>query len=334
MSTTLATKRRRSTQLLWSKLDQYLGPIIHHGVVLAISGGPDSRALLESMARWRPRLGARVLVVCLDHGVRAQASAEARLILMRARRLGFKTKLVELFGDNNLGEQELRQRRYNALRRACESIGTKYICTAHHQDDNAEGFLMSLLGVGGGASGAAMGAYEPMENYVVVRPFVALNKKSLLLSLSLSNYTDFVIDNLDEDRAGRRAWVRHEILPELASHESQINNRLAYFATQERSKKAILTRLAENLVVWSDQQALISLDSNPEPFLIELAVKIVLKKLCKDLDLRQARTTVEKLAGLDRASKKFIVKDLETKKFALPGAQAFFNGKKIVIKRV
>ncbi len=179
-----------------------------------------------------------------------------------------------------------------------------------------------------------MGAYEPMEKYVIVRPFVALNKKNLLLPLSLSSCTDFVIDNLDQDRVGQRAWVRHEILPELAGHESHINERLAYFAEQERAKKAILARLAQDLVIWSDKQALISLDSNPEPLLIEIAVKSVLKKLCKDMDLRQARTTVEKLAGLDRASKKFIVKDLETKKFALPGAQAFCNGKEIVIKRV
>ncbi len=56
--------------------------------------------------------------------------------------------------------------------------------------------------------------------------------------------------------------MRHEILPELAGHESHINERLAYFAEQERAKKAILARLAQDLVIWSDKQALISLDSN------------------------------------------------------------------------
>ncbi len=197
------------------------------------------------MARWRPRLGPCSCCMLGSWGTRA-IQRRSSACSQRARRLGFKTKLFKLFGDNNLGEQELRQRRYNALSRACESIGTKYICTAHHQDDNAEGFLMSLLGVGGGASGAAMGAYEPMEKYVIVRPFVALNKKNLLLPLSLSSCTDFVIDNLDQDRVGQRAWVRHEILPELAGHESHINERLAYFAEQERAKKAILARLAQD----------------------------------------------------------------------------------------
>ena len=277
MSTILATKKRRSTQLLWSKLDEYVQPILSQGLVLAVSGGSDSRALLESIARWRPRLGARILVVCLDHGVRTQSSQEARIILMRARRLGFNTKLVELFGDNNLGEQELRHRRYNALIKACESINTKYICTAHHQDDNAEGFLMSLFGVGGGASGAAMGAYEPMGSYIIVRPFVALSKKNLLLSLSLSNYTDYVVDNLDQDRAGKRAWVRHEVLPELAAHEAHIGERLAYFGEQERLKKAVVTRLAQKLITWSEQEAVIKLESNPEPLLIDAAVKNILK---------------------------------------------------------
>lgn len=334
MSTFLSTKKRRSTQLLWSELDQYVGPIIKHGLVLAISGGPDSRALLESIARWRPRLGARIVVVCLDHGVREQSRKEARIILMRAQRLGFKTQLVELLGANNLGEQELRQRRYKALSKACDSIKTKYICTAHHQDDNAEGFLMSLFGLGGGASGAAMGAYEPMGDYVIVRPFVGLNKKKLLLSLSLSNYTDFVVDNLDQDRVGQRAWVRHEVLPQMAAHEAQIGERLAYFAQQERLKSSILKRLAENLIIWSEEEAIIKLDSHSEPLLIDLAVKSVLKKWCNDQDLRQARKTVAKLAGLDRSSQETMVKHSETKKFALPGAIAISNGKEIVIKRV
>jgi tRNA(Ile)-lysidine synthase len=334
MSTILSTKRRRSTQLLWSKLDQYVGPIINKGLVLAISGGPDSRALLESMARWRPRLGARILVVCLDHGVREQSRAEARITLMRARRLGFKIKHIELFSDNNLGEQELRERRYKNLIKACESINTKYICTAHHRDDNAEGYLMSLFGIGGGALGAAMDAYEPMGAYTIVRPFVGITKKSLLLSLSLSNYTDFVVDNLDQDRAGQRAWVRHEVLPQMAAHEARIAERLAYFAQQERLKKAALTRLAHNLIIWSDQEALIKLDSDPEPVLIDMAIRHVLKKWSKNLDLRQAGVTVAKLAGLDHSSKKIIVKNSEARKFALPGAMAFSNGREIVIKRV
>jgi tRNA(Ile)-lysidine synthase len=320
-------------QLLLSALDRYVAPLVKDGLVLAISGGPDSRALLESMACWRLRLNARILVVSINHGMREQARLESYFTLMRARRLGFKTHSAELL-NNNLGEQELRQRRYSILAQACSIIKTPYICTAHHQDDNAEGFLMSLFGIGGGAQGAAMGVYEPMGAHTLVRPFVGLSKKNLMLALSLYNHTDFALDNLDQDRVGQRAWLRHEVIPALVKHEADINERLDYFARQERHKKTILQDMAENIISYSEHEALIRLESNPEPYVIELAARSILRKWYKDRDLRQAKSTIATMAGLDRYSQASIVNDLRTKEFALPGAVAYSNGKEIVIKRV
>jgi tRNA(Ile)-lysidine synthase TilS/MesJ len=167
-----------------------------------------------------------------------------------------------------------------------------------------------------------------------VRPFVELPKKSLLTALSLNNQTDFAMDNLDLARKGSRAWVRHEIIPGLQGHETNISKRLDYLAQAERHKKAILTKLAENLVEYFESHAVINLENRPEPLLIELATRAVLRNWYKDKDLRQAKSTIAKLAGLDRSPQRFIVNDLKPKEFVLPGAVAYSNGKEIIIKRV
>lgn len=334
MSTVIATKKRRAMQALWSMLDLHLSPHIEKGLVVALSGGPDSRALLESLARWPKRTAGKILVVSLDHGVREQSQAESHLAIMRAQRLGFATSLIKLLSEPHLGESVLREKRYRALFKACDSIGSRALCTAHHQDDNAEGFLMSLFGVGGGAQGAAMGPCERMDDYLILRPFVGLTKKDLLLALSMHDNTDYALDNLDQDRAGRRAWVRYEVMPQLLTHAPNIAARLDYFARLERQKRAILSKLAYDLISWSNEGASIRVAHGPEPLIIELAIQAVLNKLSKNHDLRQAAPTVAKLAGLDRSSKQSIVKHLNAKEFALPGAVAYSNSKEIIIKRI
>lgn len=346
MTTTYETKKRRAWQTLFSQLDKHLTPYLGSRLVLAISGGPDSRALLEAIARWPARIKTQWLVVSIDHGVRHQSAEEAIFVAMRAKSLGFSARVETFFATGKENEQKLREKRYTLLMQIAQEFGTTLICTAHHRDDNAEGFLMSLLGVGGGAAGAAMAASEERGQHIILRPFVGLGKNELLLALSLSGYTDFAVDNLDQDRVGQRAFVRHEILPVLVSHNPQAAQRLDLFAREERLKKRALHRLALPLITWTADGALIKLNSPIEPFVLELAIRVVLKKCCAHLDLRQSRITVQKLAayalqeksefepGLDRPSKLFIVKALETKIYQLPGALARACGKEIVIRRV
>src|SRR5690606_16138329 len=89
------TERRRLLQPLWNALDVGVAPALPRGVLLAISGGPDSRALMEAVARWPrrfdPRSGevARIEVASVDHGARPEAQVEVEAVCGRARALGF-----------------------------------------------------------------------------------------------------------------------------------------------------------------------------------------------------------------------------------------------------
>ena len=268
---------RRSLQILWSKLDAYLKGYAKEGVVLAISGGPDSRALLEAIARWPNRSGGRYLVVSIDHGLRSQSAQESAYIIRRAQRLGFDTEIKTLPHLGTYAEHDLREMRYRALVTIARANNCASICTAHHLDDNAEGFVMSVLGSGGGAMGSAMNERDQIGGIDLLRPFLGISKKELLLSLTVLGQTDFATDNLDEAKKGQRAAVRHDLLPLLARKNHQINKRLDLFAKNQLKHAALLKSLSKRLINLDKNLARIDLSSRPDEQVVAYAIKEILK---------------------------------------------------------
>lgn len=342
------TKTRRTLQALWSKLDQFLAPFLSEGIVVAVSGGPDSRALLESLARWSHRRKGPLFIATFDHGMRVEAREEARLVYLRAKRLGFDAVYENFYCSGFLGEQELRARRYRALREICLKHNLRSICTAHHLEDNAEGFVMALFGVGGGSLGAAMAEVGNFQDLRLIRPFLSLKKDDLRRALTMLGQCDFATDSMDEGRIGQRAFIRHEIMPLLKSHQANVVERLDYFAKNQAWQRQSLAEIARGIIEWQDNGAVIQVEKSDRA-VVDEALCQALKELSGEKDLRQTRPTREKIVehffgvslyaqhenlGLDRPVKRIIVNHLKTKEYSLPGATIKTIGTKIAIRRV
>src|SRR3712207_4808333 len=114
------------------------------GLVLAASGGPDSTALMILGARWAERPPA--LVVSIDHGLRPEGAAEGAPAAANAKRLGLPSRIVRAPEWDRTGNLQAwaRQARYRALAEAAREAGADTILTAHHQEDQAETFLLRL----------------------------------------------------------------------------------------------------------------------------------------------------------------------------------------------
>jgi tRNA(Ile)-lysidine synthetase-like protein len=350
MTEFFSTKKRRSEQLLWSKLDQFLLPYLDQGVVLAISGGPDSRALLEAVASWPKRLNAKIIVASIDHGMRKEAIDEAQFIAARAKRLGFISHHESILNFRTFsGEKDLRIERFRILKQVAVYHSCRTICLAHHSDDNAEGYFMALMGVGGGELGAAMNEIDAVDGFYISRPFLSLDKKDLILNLSLKGITDFVIDSLDENKVGQRAYVRYEVFPNLFRLAPGVKKRLKLFAKNQREKQTLIDKLAKNLIIWHKDLAQIDLSFMPDKQLIISAIWQILKKWSNGKDLRACQTTIDKLvknldilnftgsldmAGLDPKSNKFNLNHLNAKLYQFPGVQIYWHRKTIVAKRI
>jgi len=127
-------------------------------LVLAVSGGPDSTALMYIAARWRAGLkkGPALLAVTVDHGLRKEAAGEARAVATLARELGIAHRTLRWRGAKpKTGlPQAARAARYRLLETAARQAGAAAILTAHTLDDQAETVLMRMSR-GSGLTGLA-----------------------------------------------------------------------------------------------------------------------------------------------------------------------------------
>src|SRR5579871_1614917 len=125
-------------------------------LVLAVSGGPDSTALMWLAARWRAALkrGPRLIAVTVDHGLRAESTREARAVKQLARNLAVEHQTVRWSGRKpRTAIQEMaRNARYRLLAEVARRKGARHIMTAHTLDDQAETVLFRLAR-GSGVSG-------------------------------------------------------------------------------------------------------------------------------------------------------------------------------------
>ena len=149
------------------------------GVLLAVSGGPDSSALMHAAAA----LGAAVQVATVDHGLRPDSGPEAEGVGQAARALGLPHAVLTWTGPKpGTGLQDAaRAARYRLLAAHAEAIGTGLVLTGHTRDDQAETVLMRLAAGSGPAGLAGMRTERPLAPGITLgRPFLALPKAMLV----------------------------------------------------------------------------------------------------------------------------------------------------------
>src|SRR5262245_20969868 len=186
---------------------------------LAVSGGPDSVALMLLAARWREARedGPKLSVLTVDHGLRPGASAEADEVGRMAASLGLPHAILTWkkaeFPPASL-QARARTARYNLMAAYCHAHGIPALVTAHTQNDQAETFLMRLergSGLDGLAAIPEKGAWAGIR---ILRPLLDVSKARLVATLEASGVA-FVSDPSNADRRFDRSWVvaRVEAIP-------------------------------------------------------------------------------------------------------------------------
>jgi tRNA(Ile)-lysidine synthase len=218
-------------------------------IVLAVSGGPDSVALMWLAARWRRALarGPRLFAVTIDHGLRAEAAAEAREVKRLARTLDLPHRTMR-WSDAKPKTglpAAARDARYRLLVRAAQARGATHILTAHTSDDQAETLLMRMLRGSGIAGLAAMARLSERDGVLLARPFLNVSKSRLIATLKRAKIT-FADDPTNRDPGFTRPRLR-ALMPALAAEGGDTRNltRLASRLARANAALEILVDGAE-----------------------------------------------------------------------------------------
>ena len=228
-------------------------------IVLAVSGGPDSVALMWLMARWRRALshGPRLLAVTVDHGLRPEAAREARVVKELARALDVEHRTLRWTGDKPRSgvPAAARAARYRLLAKAARGTGARHVLTAHTRDDQAETLLMRLLRGSGIAGLSAMARESERDGVVLARPFLDVPKARLIATLSKAGIA-FADDPTNRDPIFTRPRLR-ALLPALAAEggDAQSLARLAARFARANAAIELLTDGAERYLALKGSAA-------------------------------------------------------------------------------
>ena len=192
------------------RLFALLAPLPH--VALAVSGGPDSVALMLLAARWREARedGPKFSVLTVDHGLRSDARSEAQQVARQAALLGLPHAIL-MWEKAELPPASLQARartaRYNLMAAYCHAQCIPALVTAHTQDDQAETFLMRLKrgsGLDGLAAIPERGAWAGIS---ILRPLLDVPKARLIATLDAAGLP-YVMDPSNADPRFERARMR------------------------------------------------------------------------------------------------------------------------------
>ncbi len=196
-----------------AEAEALLTPLGRHAhVALAVSGGPDSIALLILAARWRSsRAGVpRLTVLTVDHGLRPESKAEARLVARLAESFGLPQAVLDWAHDEvrrGALQEAARAARYGLMTAYCHAHDIAAIVTAHQLDDQAETVLMRLAR-GSGLDGlAAIPAESRWAGMPVLRPLLDVPKARLVATLEAEGVA-FAVDASNDDPRFERARLR------------------------------------------------------------------------------------------------------------------------------
>ncbi|MET3335589.1 MULTISPECIES: tRNA lysidine(34) synthetase TilS [Bradyrhizobium] len=210
-------------------------------LVLAVSGGPDSVALMWLAARWRRSLarGPHLTVVTIDHGLRREAAREAREVKRLATELGLPHRTLRWRGAKpKTGlPAAAREARYRLLAQAARAVGASHVLTAHTRDDQAETLLMRLLRGSGLAGLSAMASLSERDGIVLARPLLEVPKSQLIATLKRARI-GFADDPTNRDTAFTRPRLR-ALLPLLAAEGGDARTLVRLAARLARANAAV-----------------------------------------------------------------------------------------------
>ncbi|HEY5259429.1 MAG TPA: tRNA lysidine(34) synthetase TilS [Rhabdochlamydiaceae bacterium] len=274
-------------------------------LLLGVSGGPDSLALLHLLVEARHFFPMELHVAHVDHGWRPESGGEAKVLeaIVKALELPFHLCVLEKEGDNKNLENRAREGRFSFFLNLYKEKGFQALLLGHQAGDAAETVLKRVLE---GASLTSLGGIKPVaqfEGMPIWRPLLKVSKEELVAWLEKRQLAAFD-DPTNRDPRFLRARMREHLLPTLAqSFGKEIQNNLCRLGEAAHEMAAYLQKkiapILERLERTSDG---LRLDLSPFLPLETLEVKALLKALAEQEEIAFSSFHLDLLQNLNDKS--------------------------------
>jgi len=258
-------------------------------VLLAVSGGADSVALLRGMHALASECELTCVVAHLDHGLRNESAQDAAWVATQAARLGVEATVARIdvraaaVNEGRGVEETARYVRYGFLRETAERLGIACVATAHTADDVVETVLHHLLrgtSIDGLRGIARQRRLSP--SVTLLRPLLDVRRSEIEVFLA-SLGQSFLTDTSNADVSYTRNRLRHEVLPLLRNAVNpQADEALLRLARQAAETSQLATRFARRelkRVLIESSSVLIRLDARrlkkQPPALVRAVIALV-----------------------------------------------------------
>ena len=275
-------------------------------IVVAVSGGPDSMALLHMLLEQRQHYHFQIVCAHVNHNVRKESEEEAIFVSGYCRSHGilYEFMKIENYHDDNF-HNEARAVRYRFFEQILSKYQSHCLFTAHHGDDLMETILMRMVR---GASLKGYSGFEVLshrENYDIIRPLIFVTKKELLDYVNDYDIP-YVKDASNEKDVYTRNRYRKYVLPFLKKEDASVHKKFYKFSKTLLEYENYINRIVkEKMTEIVDHNEIdISLFQREDLLIQKEMINQMLSELYEDdLFLITDRHT-EQILKLCRSSKK------------------------------
>ncbi|MCM3707804.1 MULTISPECIES: tRNA lysidine(34) synthetase TilS [Cytobacillus] len=218
-------------------------------IVIGVSGGPDSIALLHYFWSRQQQFQIELIAAHVDHMFRGEESLQDAMFVKeycRDKAIPFEMERVNvpeyMEKSGKSSQTAARDCRYSFYQRTAGKYGADYIALGHHGDDQVETILMRLTRGSAGSARAGIPFTRPFGDYTIIRPFLCLNRAEIE-SYCLKEHLNPRRDPSNEKGIYSRNRFRQEVLPFLRKENPQVHEHFQKFSEDLQSDEAYLQEL-------------------------------------------------------------------------------------------
>ena len=235
-------------------VEKVLKSITDKNIVIGVSAGPDSMALLHLTKKITNK---KIICAHINHNVRKESNEEETYLYnyCQENSIVFESIKINTWKEKNF-ENEARKKRYIFYEQMLKKYHSKTLLLAHHGDDLIETVLMKIVRGSNLEGYSGIKLYSKQKDYTIIRPLLYVTKEDILKYNQLNNIK-YYIDKTNEEETHTRNRYRKNILPLLKKEEELVHLKFLKYSTtlqeyynyvEEVAKKKIKTTYKNNTI--------------------------------------------------------------------------------------